>query len=367
MDIVIIFTSIFFKIVKRKYILPILLIIQIVLVKTMTFFPSFVEEYYSLGWYRYISKRERILLGQLPFSLGDILYGLLIIYLIYLLWISKKTWREHWKNNLLNIASGLSVFYFLFHLLWGLNYYRLPLTGKMNIQTEYNDADLIAFTEKLIVKTNEIHLQITHNPKQKVSSHYTQEQLFDKSLNGYQLLAKKHPYFTYEEASIKKSLFSLPLSYMGFAGYLNPFTNESQVNDKLPLYTFPNVICHEMAHQMGYASESECNFIGFLACINNEDLHFQYSAYTVALRYCLENIYLKNETEFERLKEKIHQGVLENFKESEKFWEQYDTIIDKGFHAFYDQFLKSNEQQDGLESYSKFVDLLINFYREKDF
>jgi hypothetical protein len=24
---------------------------------------------------------------------------------------------------------------------------------------------------------------------------------------------------------------------------------------------------HEMAHQMGYASESECNFIGFLASV----------------------------------------------------------------------------------------------------
>ena len=153
---------------------------------------------------------------------------------------------------------------------------------------------------------------------------------------------------------------------MGFGGYLNPFTNESQVNDKLPMYVFPNVICHEMAHQIGYASESECNFIGFMACVKNDDLYFQYSAYTSALRYCLENIIMKDESKFKALKPKINRGIIENFKESERFWEQYDTFIDKGFHVFYDQFLKANQQKDGLESYSKFVDLLINYYIGKE-
>mgnify|MGYP000615907820 CR=1 FL=1 len=148
--------------------------------------------------------------------------------------------------------------------------------------------------------------------------------------------------------------------------YLNPFTNESQVNYKLPMYSFPNVICHEMAHQIGYASESECNFIGFMACIKNDDLYFQYAAHTVALRYCLKNVMMKNEVRFKALKTTINPGIIENYKETELFWEQYDTFIDKGFHAFYDQFLKVNQQKDGLESYSKFVDLLINYYKGKE-
>jgi len=154
---------------------------------------------------------------------------------------------------------------------------------------------------------------------------------------------------------------------MGFAGYLNPFTNEAQVNDRLPMVSFPNVVCHEMAHQIGYASESECNFIGFLAGIKNEDLYFQYSAYSNALRYCMTNIGMKDEAKFSILKGKINPGILANFKESDLFWKQYDTLIDKGFHAFYDQFLKMNQQKDGIESYSKFVNLLVNYYSSKDF
>ncbi|MBX9806659.1 MAG: DUF3810 family protein, partial [Flavobacteriaceae bacterium] len=41
--------------------------------------------------------------------------------------------------------------------------------------------------------------------------------------------------------------------------------------------------------------------------------------------------------------------------------------IDKGFHAFYDNFLKMNQQKDGMEGYSKFVNLMVNYYKVKDF
>jgi hypothetical protein len=44
---------------------------------------------------------------------------------------------------------------------------------------------------------------------------------------------------------------------------------------------------HEMAHQMGFANESECNFIGFLASVKNDNLYIKYSGYSYALRYCL--------------------------------------------------------------------------------
>jgi Protein of unknown function (DUF3810) len=351
---------------KRKYILPLFLIIQILFLKIIAFFPELVERFYSNGLYVFISKISRTLLGKIPFSIGDILYGIIVVYIIIQIFKNRKTWKLNWKNNLLKVASFISVAYFLLHLLWALNYYRVPLFEKMNIEREYSDADLIAFTEKLIVKTNAIQLQITKNKNLKVTNLYSQDSIFEMSQNGYAHLGNKYSFFNYEIPSRKKSLFSLPLTYMGFGGYLNPFTNEAQVNYKLPMVSFPNVICHEMAHQIGYASESECNFIGFLAGIKNDDLYFQYSAYSNALHYCLVNIAMKNETKFNEMKAKVNPGILANYKENELFWKSYDTIIDKGFHAFYDQFLKMNQQKDGIESYSKFVDLLVNYYGRKE-
>lgn len=347
---------------KRKYLLPLFLLF----LKVIAFFPETVERIYSNGLYVYISRFSRTLLGKIPFSNGDIIYGILIIYLLIQLWKTRKSWRLQWKNNLLKIINVLSVAYFLFHFLWAFNYYRVPLFEKMNIQREYSDDDLYRFTEKLIAKTNEIQFKITNDKNLKVSVPYTQDSMFKMSQKGYDNLGKQYSFFKYEIPSRKKSLFSLPLTYMGFGGYLNPFTNEAQVNYKLPMVGFPMTINHEMAHQMGFASESECNFIGFLASVKNDDLYFQYSAYQYALRYCLNNIGMKNESKFEYYKNKINPGIIENYKESEAFWKSYDTIIDKGFHAFYDQFLKMNQQKDGLESYSKYVDLLINYYEDKE-
>ncbi|MFY7740257.1 MAG: DUF3810 domain-containing protein [Flavobacterium sp.] len=351
---------------KRKYLLPLFLLFQILFLKVIVFFPETVERIYSNGLYVYISRFSRTLLGKIPFSNGDIIYGILIIYLLIQLWKTRKSWRLQWKNNLLKIINVLSVAYFLFHFLWAFNYYRVPLFEKMNIQREYSDDDLYRFTEKLIAKTNEIQFKITNDKNLKVSVPYTQDSMLKMSQKGYDNLEKQYSFFKYEIPSRKKSLFSLPLTYMGFGGYLNPFTNEAQVNYKLPMVGFPMTINHEMAHQMGFASESECNFIGFLASVKNDDLYFQYSAYQYALRYCLNNIGMKNESKFEYYKNKINPGIIENYKESEAFWKSYDTIIDKGFHAFYDQFLKMNQQKDGLESYSKYVDLLINYYEDKE-
>lgn len=350
---------------KRKYLLPIFLLFQILFLKVIAFFPETVERIYSNGLYVYISRFSRTLLGKIPFSVGDVIYGLLIIYLLIQLWKTRKSWRLQWKNNLLKIINVLSIAYFLFHFLWAFNYYRVPLFEKMSIQREYSDEDLYRFTEKLIAKTNEIHFKITNNKNLKVSVPYTQDSIFKMTQNGYYNLGNQYSFFKYEIPSRKKSLFSLPLTYMGFGGYLNPFTNEAQVNDKIPMVGFPMTINHEMAHQMGFASESECNFIGFLASVKNDDLYFQYSAYQYALRYCLNNIAMKNKTKFNYYKNKINPGITENYKESEAFWKSYDTIIDKGFHAFYDQFLKMNQQKEGLESYSKYVDLLINYYTNK--
>lgn len=352
---------------QHKYILPIFLVFQIIFLKIIAFFPEVVERYYSNGLYGDISKIVRTVFGKVTLSVGDILYGIVIIYILISIWNTRESWKIAWKYMLLKILAYFSVVYFLFHILWGFNYYRTPLFEKMNIQREYTNEDLFVFTEKLIAKTNAVQLKITQHKNEKVTNPYSQDSIFEMTQNGYTKLAQEYPFFEYKTPSIKKSLFSKPLTYMGFGGYLNPFTNEAQINDKLPMFGFPNVVCHEMAHQMGFASESECNFIGFLAGIKNEDLYFKYSAYTNALRYCMANIGMKDEVKFKILKAKINPGILANYKESDLFWEQYDSFIDKGFHAFYDQFLKMNQQKEGIDSYSKFVDLMVNYYNRNNF
>jgi len=353
-------------VMQKKYFLPLALLVQIVLLQIISFFPEFVENYYSNGLYICISSLSRIIFGIFPFSVGDLCYLFAILFLIIGYFKNRKTIKLSWKDRLLKIISFFSVFYFLFNFLWGLNYYRVPLFEKLKIEKEYSNSDLLKFTQLLIAKTNSIHSQITKNDSLKVVFPYSQEQVFEMNLKGYYSLSKQIPSFNYEHSSIKKSLFSLPLSYMGFSGYLNPFTNEAQVNDKIPMYNFPTTVTHEMAHQLGFASESEANFLGFLASINNENAYFQYSGYNLALHYCLSNWSYRDETQFKKLLKSVHPGIIKNYKESDDFWNNYESFVETGFHIFYDRFLKMNQQKDGMESYSRFVDLLVNYYKNKN-
>jgi hypothetical protein len=350
----------------KKYLPLFFLLIQIVLIQIIGSFPELVEKYYSTSFYPIWSKIVRVLFNYFSFSVGDLLYLMLIIYLIYSLYRVKKTTGFNWKNQLIKTLNFCSIFYFLFHFAWGINYYRVPLFEKMNIQKEYSHEDLIAFTENMISKCNALQLEITKNKSTKIELPYGQSELFKMSQLGYEKLEKTHPMFHFEAISSKKSLFSEPLSYMGFGGYLNPFTNEAQINYTTPKYRLPATICHEMAHQIGFASESECNFIAYLAAKENPSLYFQFSAHIMALKYCLKNIRGKdtNDAKITPFLKKLNKGILENFKDDEIHYEKYYTMIDVFFEFIYDNFLKMNQQEEGIESYSKFLNLLINYEKQ---
>lgn len=350
--------------VNKKNILALLLLIQILIVKIFAFFPDAIEAIYSQGIYLYIASFSRIVLGWVPFSVGDIIYTIVIIFILYWIWKNKIGFFKNWKSNGLSVLSFLSVLYFLFHFLWGMNYYRKPMMEKLQIEKEYTFEELKGLTQKLIAKTNALQVKISKDSTKKVKFPYTEEEMYNMAPQGFELLPKEVSFIEYQHLSIKSSLFSLPLSYMGFGGYLNPFTNEAQVNDRKPKYTSPLTICHEMTHQTGIASESECNFIGYLASNSHKDIYFQYSANSFALNYCLYNLELMKEGSSKVYKPLINEGVLQNFKESKTFWQQHQTPINDFFEYFYDNFLKMNQQKDGMESYSKFVGLLINYNKK---
>ncbi len=348
---------------KRKYILPLFLVFQIIVLQILKFFPEFVERFYSNGVYVPVSKMLRISLGWIPFSVGDVAYLLLILFILKWIIQNRKDFRKNWKNRLLKISGFISVVYFMFHFLWAFNYYREPLHEKMKIDKEFTEEELISFTRRMIVKTNEIHSAIESNDSLKIVMPYSQEEIFAMNVEGYKELSEIHPYFSYSHQDVKKSLWSLPLTYMGFSGYLNPFTGEAQVNDMMPMYQFPATANHEMAHQIGYASESEANFIGYLASVKNKDFYIRYSGYTMALRYCLNTLEKIEKGKSKPYLELIRPGILKNFEESKIFWESHSTFIEDGFEAFYDNFLKMNQQKDGMEGYSKFVGLIVNYYK----
>jgi len=340
------------------------LIPQIILVKWLGKHTDLVEDYYSNGVYPFISKIFRFIFGWIPFSVGDLIYFALILSALFFV-ISKRKFIWHHKLIFLrDIVLVLSATYFTFHMMWGLNYYREPLAIKLNLTETKDYQELVDFTKKLIQKTNESQIRITKDSSLAVVIPYEQHQIFDMTVAGYGNLEKIHPFLTYKIPSIKTSLFSTGLTYMGYAGYLNPFTNEAQVNGILPNFRFPVVVGHEIGHQLGYSAENETNFIGYLVTARNKDTYFQYAAYAYALGYCLNDIRRGDKKDFDRLISTLNPGVKSNFQEMSIFWNSYENPMEPIFKSIFNSFLKANNQTEGIKSYNAVVSLLIAYHKQ---
>lgn len=336
---------------------------QILLVKFIGNFPGFVETYYSTELYPVISKIARYLFGWIPFSVGDLIYTLAIIFLIRFLVLKLPKLIKKPITLLKEILLVISIVYALFHLLWGFNYYRLPLHEKLNLQDQYTQEELFNYTAFLIQKSNAIHKQIDSDSTALIKIPYSRSEIYQMSLEGYHQLAKRYPDLQVEPQSIKTSLYSTGLSFMGYGGYLNPFTNEAQVNGLQINYRYPVVSCHEQAHQIGYSAENEANFIGFLAATYNPDLYFQYSGYLYVLRYCLAEVRRKSPEQFELFKKQVRPGIFKNYIEVNHFWKTYKTRAEPYFKETFNSFLKANNQTKGIKSYSYVVALLVNYHK----
>ncbi|WP_435414875.1 DUF3810 domain-containing protein [Polaribacter aestuariivivens] len=351
------------KIKKIHLFFTLFLPIQVLLVQFAAKNPVFIETYYSNGIYPYISSFLRILFGWIPFSFGDVFIAYLIYIFLRFLYRLIKFKFKNFIPKIIHFTAILSTIYFCFYLFWGLNYYRKPLAENLNYQQQkYTTQQLEKVTETIIQKLNFYQLKITKNDTVKVVNTYHQKEMYQMTILGYNNLSNEYPELTYKHVSIKSSLMSLLQTYNSTSGYLNPLTGEAQVNDLIPKTGYPTTICHEMAHQIGYAAENEANFIGFLAANYNDDSYFKYASYRMAFAYCISEIRKRDTAISKKLWKNVHKGVVKDFNESYLFWESYknpfEPIVKKGYSAY----LKANNQTKGVASYNYVVDLLISYF-----
>ncbi|MEO9501761.1 MULTISPECIES: DUF3810 domain-containing protein [Flavobacteriaceae] len=347
---------------KRHVVIAIgLLALQILTYYNLRNFPSFIEKYYSNGIYPYISKAMRIGLGWIPISFGDLMYIAGIVMILRWLWISKKDLITLSRKRYTQLLFSLNIILFTFQVLWGFNYYRQPLNVTLNIEREYTVDQLKKTVTRYADFSNELHLQLQPVDSLPVAFNRTQKELFKIAPSGFEKLPQPQLKQKLKPNSIKKSLLTMPLTHMGYSGYLNPITGEAQTNAWINCYKTPVLILHEMSHQLGFAKENEANYVAIQAGQNHEDLHFQYSASIFGLKYLLNDLYTKDPEAFEKIKNHLRPGILKNYQELRDFWAPYDdNVIEQVSQATYNQYLKANNQPDGMKTYSYVVSLLVN-------
>jgi hypothetical protein len=333
----------------------------------VSYFPVIIETHYSLKIYQFIANFQRIVTGFLPFSIGDIFYASLAVTGIF--WVIKTARLVIKKQFLkLNIVLGcikiLKFFlwlYIVFNTLWGLNYNRLGIGSQLQLQkTKYTTEELRIMTCDIADKLNNSRLALGDSnyqyPKHTVT--YTQ------AYYAYQQAQKDFSFLDYKYFAVKSSLISLVVSYAGYSGYYNPFTGEAQLNNDLPEFLLPFVTCHEMAHQIGYASESEANFAGYLAATHSNNNLFIYSGYFDVFMSANGELFSRD----------FYAGYLNLLqlnslvKKDRKTYRTYVMGKKNNLQPFvsnlYDQYLKANQQKSGINSYNEVVGYLIAYKRK---
>jgi len=342
----------------RKNLLLFLFLLIIIFLELIKFDSNFIENYYSNSFYNYSSYILLYTLGKIPFSVGDLLY-LAAPFIIYFN-ISRKYTR---RKNIKNLLYFFIIVYIIFQFQWGLNYHRTPLKNKLLIEHNYSSKSLIKITDLFIKNTNNVHLKLSTSDTLPVIFNDNTSDIYNASIKAVKTLEKNKILNDYIPiVSVKKSLFSTPLSYMGFSGYINPFTLEAQINKNIPKIQIPTTICHEIAHQMGYSAENEANFIGIITAIESGDNLVNYSGNVLALKYLLNELYKVDKLTFDQLYKKINKGVLKNIQEARKELDKFNNPLEPYFKNIFDYFLKANNQVDGIKSYNLVVNLLVNYY-----
>lgn len=346
----------------------VLLIALTILIKWASWYPQWVEDNYTYGIFPQITKIQRFLFGWVPFSVGDLFYGFLILVVIFRsfrffkLLFSKKLTRGYFVT-----ATQQAIFFFLFvyvffNLLWGLNYNRKGISHQLGIDVKrYSLADLDTLTAAIQKKLNKYADLATEDLRDSIRR---KKDLFRESCLAYQHAAMKFSFLDYQPVSIKPSIFSYAGNYLGFQGYYNPFSGEAQVNTTIPRFLEPFVTSHEIAHQLGYGKENEANFVAFLACRDYPSPVFQYSLYFDLYNYAANEVYKRDTALFREFFERLHPRVITDVKELRKFYRNYENPVEPIITWSYGHFLKANNQPAGKQTYNEVVAWLIAYYKK---
>ncbi|MGD9567614.1 MAG: DUF3810 domain-containing protein [Sedimentibacter sp.] len=353
---------------SKRILVLILIPVSLLLTMYARFNLSFAE-YYALKIYPVFAESISFFTSKFKFSLAEfIIIALIITIIICMIFVLIKTITEkssiYIKNFFLNMAAALSIIYFLFVLFGGINYYRNEFTYYSGLEIkESSTKELIELCEMLINDANEQRANLKTDSEGTaeifdVDYNKTTERArksFDNISQKYQVLKGSYP-------APKPVLNSKFMSQMRITGVFFPFTFEANVNVDIPKYQVPATMLHELAHLRGFMREDEANFISYMASINSGFNDFEYSGTMLALSYSMSALYKEDKESFTKLYNMYSNDVKNDLRYSSNYWKQFETKVAEISNKVNDSYLKVNNQEDGVKSYGRMVDLLLAYY-----
>ena len=351
----------------KRYLPWVMVLVPALLIKIFSMFPDAVEKYYSTGIYPLLARLLRFFFGWIPFSIGDIFYAVVLIYLLRKIYnFLKKVFQKRISLNYLKYFLGRCVMlvlwvYVVFNALWGLNYDRRGISEQLQLTVQpYSTEDLTTVVSLIAGRLNELDsAAVTNRP-----ALTNNKSLFKESVSAYKKLSGRNDFFFYPSPSVKPSIFSYVCNYWGFSGYYNPFSGEAQVNTTVPSFVRPFTTCHEMGHQLGYAKENEANFSAYLSCKESDNPAFRYSVYFDLYLYAASELYGRDSTRLIPIRTTLRPAVRQDIRDLQAFFHHYENPIEPLIRKLYGNFLKANNQPKGLMAYDEVTGRIVAYYKK---
>lgn len=313
--------------------------------------------------------------GALPFSLGELMIaiavsgGISLIAVYIVLMIQKKGKRGKISAVCSLIVLWIAAFVMLTETLNCFIMYRcISFASVYGIGEEkFTAEELYSLAMTITEKCNEAEALIERDEN---GNMLITCDIYAETKAAMQNISYEYPTLSGYYPDPKSILCSGVMTRFDLLGIYFPFSLEANYNKNMYNSELPETICHEFAHLKGWIKEDEANFISYLACIESDSPELVYSGYMSALSYLRSKVYreasISDEDKavlFSAANDNVVHDLVEKgriFREAKetKLGTAMSVVSDKAMETS----LRLNGVSDGVKSYGRFVDLLLNYY-----
>lgn len=327
--------------------------------------PAWVENYYSNGLYLSVS----FILQKISFLYfvpGVLVIPILLFaFILFVLWLKQS---RLWKFSL--IMNSLSFLYFLFYVVWGFNYYRLPIDHDWKnkstpftfkqLTAEYEETTAHLLTIRMLLADTSKRVDITRNKLK----HENQKLIIQKNL---QYWLKNHGFSSEAKVPITSGLPKGIFLHFSTAGMYFPFSGEGNVDPGLHPIHFTSVMAHEMAHGYGFADEGTCNFLAFVCHTNDQNPWIAYAATLGYWRYLASNVRRVSPSFFNEKMRQLPTGFTKDLIDIQNYSNRYEDWLPNLQYKMYNAYLKGQGIKEGMLNYNKVIGLVLAYKAANSF
>ncbi len=361
---------------KKRYIIPAAICFVMLILNIAARLSTGFADFYLMYIFPLISVPMSFISGIFPFSVGEILIILAIILVvigipltIILLIFMKKS-----RKTVLRVFSltAMWIFTYIFTtetLNCFIMYQCTPFSERyFDSDGEHSREELVELYEYLITESNKLAEEVNRDEEgyfvlsDDIDSNA--EEAMNRASEDYPMLSGYYP----DAKPIMSSFF---MSQTWTSGIYFPFSMESNYNTDMCEINLPYTVCHEYAHLKGVIQEDEAGFIAFIASAQSDSADFRYSGFINALEYVNNDIWENDVEEAYGLSAQISPKVMMDWYRflPENYWEENEEkeiisteTVDAVSDVATDTSLKLNGVEDGIDSYSRIVNLLLDYY-----